>query len=480
MYLGFTGATGKSFELHDVHSWSFAGTELIAQSPSVSPSPGVSLSHPPATRSSASKSMMVLVVTLGISFVIGAASFLILLRYYNYKKKRIVLPVGKSIKDASIDPSAFILTADFLYGPRKFTYKELSMATNHFSQKQELGRGGFGSVYKGIVPGDGTMIAVKRTSKTSSQGEREFVAEVSIIGRLRHRNLVPLLGWCHGKGDLLLVYEFMPNGSLDKLLFGSKGEFLDWPRRYKIVCGLAAALLYLHEEWEDQVVHRDVKASNVMLDANFTARLGDFGLARLIEHNKNAETTLAAGTLGYLAPEVSQTGKATTKSDVYSFGAVALEVACGRRPIDRTLPAEETILLEWVWSLQARGRITDAADARLEASSIVSSELQCLLQLGLACSHPDPEARPTIRQVLQILKGDAALPAIPSSKPVPNYYHFSFQDLFVEMAHDTTPTDASAAATGMESISFTDSETANSIDSDTPARVPEAGTALLR
>lgn len=158
-------------------------------------------------------------------------------------------------------------------------------------------------------------------------GEREYLAEICTIGRLRHKNLVQLRGWCHEREHLLLVYEYMANGSLD--LFIGKG-FLDWKTRYKILTGLASALLYLHEECDKTIVHRDVKPNNVMLDSEYNARLGDFGLARLIQ-NDACVTTMMAGTQGYLAPEVSFSGKATPESDVYSFGMVALEVACGRR-----------------------------------------------------------------------------------------------------------------------------------------------------
>ncbi|GAB2231562.1 hypothetical protein Droror1_Dr00010570 [Drosera rotundifolia] len=166
-------------------------------------------------------------------------------------------------------------------GPRRFTYMQLIQATNTFAESKKLGEGGFGGVYKGMLTNPDTDIAVKRVSKGSKQGEKEYVSEVKIISKLRHRNLVQLLGWCHERGDLLLVYEFMANGSLDAHLFGSRPP-LPWPVRHKIALGLASALLYLHEEGEQCVVHRDIKSSNIMLDLNFNPKLGDFGLARLV------------------------------------------------------------------------------------------------------------------------------------------------------------------------------------------------------
>ncbi|KAK9163451.1 hypothetical protein Syun_004353 [Stephania yunnanensis] len=195
-------------------------------------------------------------------------------------------------------------------GPKKFSYRQLASATNNFSDERKLGEGGFGCVYKGFLRELNLTVAVKRISRGSKQGKKEYITEVKTISQLRHRNLVRLIGWCHDKGEFLLVYEFMPNRSLDYHLFGKKAP-LDWTRRYKISLGLASALLYLQEEWEQCVVHRDIKSSNVMLDSNFNAKLGDFGLARLMDHELGPKTTGLAGTLGYLAPEYISTGKAT-------------------------------------------------------------------------------------------------------------------------------------------------------------------------
>ncbi|KAJ8642394.1 hypothetical protein MRB53_019088 [Persea americana] len=240
---------------------------------------------------------------------------------------------------------------------------------------------------------------------------REFIAEIASIGKLRHRNLVRLLGYCRRKGELLLVYDFMFNGSLDKFLFSSERPVLNWDQRYKILRDVASGLLYLHEGWEQVVLHRDVKASNILLDADLNGRLGDFGLSRLYDRGTNAQTSHVAGTLGYLAHELTRTGKATISADVFSFGVVMLEVACGRRPIDLHASPEEENLVDWVTEFWKRGSLLEARDCKL-GNDYVVKELELVLKLGLLCSHPVPAARPTMRQVTQYLDCDAVLPEL--------------------------------------------------------------------
>ncbi|CAM6083588.1 unnamed protein product [Calypogeia fissa] len=315
-------------------------------------------------------------------------------------------------------------------GPQKFRHKVLSAATKGFSSRELLGKGGFGSVYRGKLRLKGGQkpedVAVKRISAASHQGAREFLAEIKIIGQAQHRNLVRLLGWCHEKGELLLVYDYMPNGSVDQHLFQtSEGErVLTWSRRLKIMSGVATALAYLHEEWEQRVIHRDVKSSNVMLDRDFNARLGDFGLARLSEHDQAPQSTaVLAGTYGYLAPELAHTLKFSEKTDVYSYGAMVLEVATGRRAI---LSAEEErnfnerLLVDWVWGLYRDVALLDAADSRLE-SAWDAGEMITFLKIGLLCCHPDPDERPTMREVLNIWRGTSPFPPLPRTKPVPTF-----------------------------------------------------------
>uniref|UniRef100_A0A5K1ELH5 non-specific serine/threonine protein kinase n=1 Tax=Nymphaea colorata TaxID=210225 RepID=A0A5K1ELH5_9MAGN len=295
--------------------------------------------------------------------------------------------------------------------PQKFPYKVLSKATHGF-QSELVGKGGFGKVYKGVLPGTSMEVAVKRVSDNGKQGLREFMAEVSSLGRLRHRNLVQLLGWCRRKDELLLVYDYMPNGSLDSYLFNDrKAKELGWPERFKILKGIANGLLYLHEGWEQVVVHRDVKASNVLLDAEMNGRLGDFGLARFYEHGDDPQTTHVVGTIGYIAPEMYRAGKASASGDVYSYGALLLEVASGHKP-HKILASErdgEMLLFEWVLKNWQSGHILAAMDARLDGG-FVREEAELVLKLGVLCSQAVADRRPTMRKVVQYLDRDASIP----------------------------------------------------------------------
>ncbi|CAN6338901.1 unnamed protein product [Urochloa humidicola] len=331
-------------------------------------------------------------------------------------------------------------------GPKQFRYGELAMATGFFSDKQKLGEGGFGSVYRGYIKEMDLHVAIKRVSKGSKQGRKEYAAEVSIISRLRHRNLVQLIGWCHGGGELLLVYELMPNGSLDAHLYGNTSNgaaALPWPVRHEIVLGLGSALLYLHQDWEQCVLHRDIKPSNVMLDASFHAKLGDFGLARLVDHGRRSHTTVIAGTMGYMDPDSMINGRASAESDVYSFGVVLLEIACGRQPLvvssregeDESRPlvamarhgdedGEEDVVLhivQWVWEFYGRGNLLDAADARLKGE-FDAGEMEAVMVVGLWCAQPDRTLRPSIRQAVNVLRREAPLPSLPARMPVATFF----------------------------------------------------------
>nr|POF01828.1 l-type lectin-domain containing receptor kinase iv.2 [Quercus suber] len=299
------------------------------------------------------------------------------------------------------------------YGPHRFKYKDLYIATKGFRDKELLGSGGFGKVYKGVLTTSKIEIAVKKVSHESRQGMREFVAEIVSIGRLRHRNLVPLLGYCRRKGELLLVYDYLSNGSLDKYLFDQPQVTLSWSQRFKVIKGVASGLFYLHEGWDQVVIHRDVKASNVLLDGELNGKLGDFGLARLYDHGTDPQTTHVVGTLGYLAPEHTRSGKATTSTDVFAFGAFMLEVACGRRPIQANGPSEDSILVEWVFFHLSQGEIMEARDPSY-GTSYVAEELELVLKLGLMCSHSEATARPSMRQVVQYLEGDVPFPDLSS------------------------------------------------------------------
>lgn len=296
------------------------------------------------------------------------------------------------------------------FGPHRFTYKDLFLATEGFKNKNVLGAGGFGKVYKGILPTSKLEIAVKRLSHNSKQGTKEFITEIVSIGHLRHRNLVQLLGYCRRKGELLLVYDYMPNGSLDKFLYCENDKpSLDWATRFHIIKGAACGLLYLHEKWDKVVIHRDIKASNVLLDSKFNGRLGDFGLAKSYNHGTDPQTTRVVGTMGYLAPELVRMGKASPLTDVFAFGTFLLEVTCGHRPVKQNELGEHIMLVDWVLDHWQKGSLVETIDKRLEGNCNID-EACLVLKLGLLCSQPFASARPSMHLVIQYLNGDMQLP----------------------------------------------------------------------
>jgi len=297
---------------------------------------------------------------------------------------------------------------EIMCGPPSFTYKELFTATDGFNDRMLLGKGGFGRVYEGVLSNSAQSIAIKRVSPESKQGKREFMAEIAILGRVRHRNLVQLLGYCRYKKELLLVYDCMPNGSLDMYLYNKGKPVLDWAQRLHIIKGVASGLCYLHEDWERVIIHRDIKASNVLLDNSMNGRLSDFGLARLHDHGVDAHTTRVAGTWGYIAPDLARLGKATKATDVFAFGIFMIEVVCGRQPIGMAVDGcEPFVLADWVLSMWKRGSVTGAVDPKLQDYDQEDAEL--VLKLGLLCSHSLPKLRPCMRLVMLYLERGARL-----------------------------------------------------------------------
>lgn len=389
-FVGFSSSTGSVKTSHYLLGWSFKingmAEELVFSQLPKLPRIG------PKPKSKILKIGLPVIVVFGVLVVISSVVYLV-------RRKR---KFAEVLEDWELD-----------YGPHRFKYKDLYIATKGFREKELLGKGGFGRVYRGILPTSKIEVAVKRVSHESRQGMKEFIAEIVSIGHLRHRNLVQLLGYCRRKGELLLVYDCMPNGSLDKYLYDQPKVTLNWHQRFRVIKGVASGLFYLHEEWEQVVIHRDVKASNVLLDAELNGRLGDFGLARLYDHGTDPQTTHVVGTLGYLAPEHTRTGKATTSTDVFAFGAFMLEVACGRRPIEHRASNDDLVLVDFVFSCWQRGEILQASDPNL-GGDYVPEEVALVLKLGLTCSHSEPVARPSMRQVIQYLEGDMVLPELSS------------------------------------------------------------------
>uniref|UniRef100_A0A0D3EM82 non-specific serine/threonine protein kinase n=1 Tax=Oryza barthii TaxID=65489 RepID=A0A0D3EM82_9ORYZ len=389
VYLGFSSATSTIYSQHYVLGWSFAVDK---------PAPAINIDNLPKLKIAYAgpkplrKVLYIVlpVVTTMVVLVIGGI-IIMLVRRLRYAELR---------EDWEVE-----------FGPHRFSYKDLCLATDGFADKHLLGVGGFGKVYKGVLPTLKLEVAVKKVSHKSRQGMKEFVAEIVSIGRLRHRNIVQLLGYCRRKGELLLVYDYIPNGSLDKFLHKNKESkhALSWTQRFRIIKGIASGLQYLHEKWEKVVVHRDIKASNILLDKAMNGQIGDFGLARLYDHGMDLETTHVAGTIGYLAPELIRTGKASPLTDVFAFGIFLLEITCGQKPIMNNHACGSQIpLVHWVLENWRDGTLMETMDARLQGE-YDAGEAALVLKLGLLCSHPFPSARPRMAQVMCCLDGVAPL-----------------------------------------------------------------------
>ncbi|KAL2337702.1 hypothetical protein Fmac_012148 [Flemingia macrophylla] len=389
MYFGFSASTGqRKASSHYILGWSFAVN-------GVAPPLNVSLLPKPPPKekgSSSSPWFKVVVGILSASTFILLCLLLLVTLYKRYMR-------FETLEDWEMDC------------PHRFSYRDLHIATKGFIDSQLIGVGGFGSVYKGVLPSTGTEVAVKKIMRSPMNGMREFAAEIESLGRLRHKNLVNLQGWCKHKNDLLLVYDYIPNGSLDSLLL-NKTFALDWDQRFNILKGVAAGLLYLHEEWEKVVIHRDVKSSNILIDGDFNAHLGDFGLARLYSHDQVSHTTSVVGTIGYIAPELTRTGKASTSSDVYAFGVLLLEVVAGRRPVHSS---GQFLLLDWVLENCQLGQILEVVDPKL-GSVYDEEQVELVLKLGLLCTQHKADYRPSMKQLTRYLNFDDPLPGISESR----------------------------------------------------------------
>ncbi|CAL5017967.1 unnamed protein product [Urochloa decumbens] len=468
--VGFSAATGDEFAAnHTVLSFSFLSTLPTKNATSL-----------PSTSSSSGKTTAELGAGVAaaavVALVLAAAVAALLVRRRRNKRG----PYDDEEKlttdgDDSFDGVDGGGGGDFesSAGPRAIPYAELAAAAREFAAEGKLGQGGSGSVYRGHLKEPGRDVAIKVFARGASmEGRKEYRAEVTVISRLRHRNLVQLIGWCHGRRRLLLVYELVSNGSLDGHLYGTD-KTLTWPTRYQIILGLSSAVLYLHEEWDQCVVHGDIKPSNIMLDESFNAKLGDFGLARLIDHGMSLQTmTAVAGTPGYLDPECVITGKASAESDMYSFGIVLLEIACGRRPMAVGAADGQVFrLVEWAWEMHGRGAALDAADERIRGA-LDAWEVERVIAVGLWCAHPDPKARPGIRQAAEALRSRKfRMPLLPPKMPVAVYLQ-PFGANTMQFSDTTTTSVGSSVAMPYTSTASHTTATARS-DSSSAAAVTE-------
>ncbi|XP_042495124.1 cysteine-rich receptor-like protein kinase 10 [Macadamia integrifolia] len=305
----------------------------------------------------------------------------------------------------------FLLGNDSL----EFDLSTIKAATKNFDTTNTLGQGGFGIVYQGILP-NGQEIAVKRLSKNSGQGDKEFRNEVQLVANLQHKNLVRLLGFCMREDEKLLIYEFVPNASLDRFLFDPiKRSNLNWEARYKIIAGIARGLVYLHEDSRLKIIHRDLKSSNILLDSDLCPKIADFGMARLVGMDEtHLETSRIAGTYGYMAPEYVLNGQFSVKSDVYSYGVLILEIVSGQRNGSNSHQlGYSQDLLRHAWEHWAAGTPMEFVDFTVRERCSKNEALRSI-HIGLSCIQDEPALRPSMASVVLTLQTDSLTLPVPS------------------------------------------------------------------
>ncbi|GAA0163833.1 transmembrane signal receptor [Lithospermum erythrorhizon] len=312
----------------------------------------------------------------------------------------------------------------------------IKASTNDFSADNKIGQGGFGEVFKGTL-NNGQLVAVKRLSKSSGQGEQEFKNEVQVVAKLQHRNLVRLLGYCLEKEEKILIYEYVPNESLDFILFDqNKQQSLDWSTRYKIIRGAARGILYLHEDSRLRIIHRDIKASNVLLDKDMNAKISDFGLARIVGFDESqGNTKRVVGTFGYMSPEYIAHGHYSVKSDVFSFGVLVLEIVSGKKN-NRFYQSSEH-LLSYAWKLWMEGKPLDLVDPALVDSFNRNDATRCI-HMGLLCVQEDVNERPTMASVVLMLSSSSM------TLPIPHQPAFFLQGAVIPVSNQSDPVESSA------------------------------------
>ncbi|XP_020885298.1 probable inactive L-type lectin-domain containing receptor kinase III.1 [Arabidopsis lyrata subsp. lyrata] len=379
-HVGFSAATGTVASSHLVLGWSFNidGTasefditklpSLPDPPPLLSPSP----SPPVSVKKDSNNMKLIIICATSGTFVIV---ILILLGFWVFRRKQTF----------------------FTGGARKFSHQKISSATGGFDNSKLLGERNSGSFYKGqLSPTE--IIAVKRITCATRQQKTTLITEIDAISKVKQRNLVDLHGYCSKGNEIYLVYEYVPNGSLDRFLFSNDRPVLTWSDRFCIIKGIASALQHLHGEGQKPLIHGNVKASNVLLDEELNARLGDYG------HGSRHSTT------GHVAPELVNTGKATRDTDVFEFGVLMMEIVCGRKAIEPTKPPAEISLVNWVLQEFKKGNLLQICDTRVNRENLVAREVLLVLKTGLLCANRSPESRPMMKQVFRFLDGTEPLP----------------------------------------------------------------------
>ncbi|KAL4183679.1 hypothetical protein AMTRI_Chr11g156320 [Amborella trichopoda] len=385
----------------------------------------------PLTKRSKSNQQRQLSLLSALCGVISGVVFMTLLGgFYLWWERKRQRKQKSSVEDGSWEGGDMRARVRPNTGATWFDIRELKKATGGFSQRTMIGQGGFGIVYKGTLP-DGTFVAVKKmvTQGLDLQGD-DFSNEVNIISSIRHRNLLPLRGCCiarddEGEEQRFLIYDYMSNGSVDEWVFGTKeGKRLSWAQRRGIVVGVAKGLAYLHNGVRPAIYHRDVKATNILLDTHMNARVADFGLAKQNREGQSHLTTRVAGTHGYLAPEYALYGQLTEKSDVYSFGVVLLEIMSGRRALDASEGSEAFLVCDWAWGLAKAGKVREVIEKGIREEGPMEV-MERFVMVGILCSHVMVAFRPSMGEALGMLEGDFEVPEIPD-RPLP-LGHESFQ-----------------------------------------------------
>ncbi|KAJ0263443.1 Gnk2-homologous domain-containing protein [Hirschfeldia incana] len=362
------------------------------------PQPPVSTPLPPGKGGSSSVLVVAIVVPILVVALLSIAG-------YCFLAKR----AKKAVGTASAFDGDDITTAESL----QLDYRSIQIATNDFAESNKIGQGGFGEVYKGKLS-DGTEVAVKRLSKSSGQGDAEFKNEVILVAKLLHRNLVRLLGFCLEGEERVLVYEYVPNESLDYFIFDpAKQSQLDWSRRYKIIGGIARGILYLHQDSRLTIIHRDLKASNVLLDADMNPKIADFGMARIFGMDQTEQnTSRIVGTYGYMSPEYAMHGQYSTKSDVYSFGVLVLEIISGKKNSSFYQTDGAHDLVSYAWRLWSNGTPQDLVDPIIVDNCQRNEVVRCV-HIGLLCVQEDPVERPPLSTIVLMLSSNTVTLPVP-------------------------------------------------------------------